>query len=39
MSMHRTVQPFAAIRRPALDSLSTTLRGGIRSRSATRRSA
>ena len=33
------VQPFAAIRRPALDSLSTTLRGGIQSRSATRRSA
>ena len=33
------VQPFAAIRRLAFDSLSTTLRGGIRSRSATRRSA
>ena len=39
MSMHRTVQPFAAIRRLAFDSLSSTLRGGIRSRSATRSSA
>ena len=39
MSMHRTVQPFAAIRRLAFDSLSTTLRGGVRSCSAMRPSA
>ena len=39
MSMHRTVQPFAAIRRLACDSLSTTLRGGIRLCSAMRPSA
>ena len=33
------LQPLAAIRRPPFNSLSSTLRGGVRSRSATRRSS